>query len=85
MSGSAVFDRQGRVVAIHGHGDRITVGTFWHDPSDRTTRSTPSKSDNYGNKMGFNRGVSTQWLLTSNLIGQVGKISITPRKVPMTF
>jgi tetratricopeptide (TPR) repeat protein len=78
MSGSAVLDRQGRVVAIHGHGDRITVGTFWHDPSDRTTRSTPTNSDNYGNKMGFNRGVSAQWLLTSNLMGQAGKIGINP-------
>ncbi len=78
MSGGAVFDRQGRVVAIHGHGDRVTVGTFWQDPSDLTRRSTPPNTDNYDNKMGFNRGVSTRWLLTSNLMGQAGKIGITP-------
>jgi tetratricopeptide (TPR) repeat protein len=77
MSGGAVFDRQGRVVAIHGHGDRVTVGTIWNDPSDRTTRSTPTNTDNYDNKMGFNRGVSTRWLLTSNLMGQSAKIGIT--------
>ncbi len=78
MSGSAVFDRQGRVVAIHGQGDRIMVGTIWQDPSDRTIRSTPPNSDNLGNKMGFNRGVSTQWLLTSTLMGQARRVEIAP-------
>jgi hypothetical protein len=78
MSGGAVFDRQGRVVAVHGHGDRITVGTLWQNPSDRTTRSTPPNTDNYGHKMGFNRGIPTQWLLTSTLMGQAGSNSIKP-------
>jgi tetratricopeptide (TPR) repeat protein len=78
MSGGAVFDRQGRVVAIHGQGDRVTVGTIWQDPSDRNTRSTPPNPDSYGKKMGFNRGVSTRWLLTSTLMGQSGTVSIKP-------
>ncbi|WP_310483730.1 tetratricopeptide repeat-containing serine protease family protein [Chamaesiphon sp. VAR_48_metabat_403] len=78
MSGGAVFDRQGRVVAVHGHGDRITVGTLWQNPSDRSTRSTPTNTDNYGSKMGFNRGIPTLWLSTSTLMGQAGSNSIKP-------
>jgi tetratricopeptide (TPR) repeat protein len=78
MSGGAVFDEQGRVVAIHGHGDRVTVGTYWQDPNNKSTRSNQIYSDIDGKKMGFNRGVSTQWLLNSGLVQTPGDISIKP-------
>jgi S1-C subfamily serine protease len=72
MSGSGVFDQQGRVIAIHGHGDRVTVGTMWKDESSRIHQATKNQTNSYnpvGQKMGINRGIPVQWLLNSNKIG----------------
>jgi tetratricopeptide (TPR) repeat protein len=55
MSGSAVFNTQGQVVAIHGAGDKYIKGTF-------------KESDGLvGLKVGFNRGIPIKWLSDLNL------------------
>jgi tetratricopeptide (TPR) repeat protein len=68
MSGGAVFNQQGQVVAVHGHGDRVTLGTTWVDPSLRVNTQTKAKlKETIGQKAGYNRGVSVQWLRASEL------------------
>jgi tetratricopeptide (TPR) repeat protein len=47
MSGSGVFDSQGRVVAIHGLGDRYVIGTD----------ITNNDNSRIGQKIGINRGI----------------------------
>jgi tetratricopeptide (TPR) repeat protein len=68
MSGGAVFNQQGQVVAVHGHGDRVTLGTTWIDPSRRTNDQIKTKlKEQIGQKAGYNRGVSVNWLRSSEL------------------
>jgi tetratricopeptide (TPR) repeat protein len=68
MSGGAVFNQQGQVVAVHGYGDRVTLGTTWVDPSLRVNTQTKAKlKETIGQKAGYNRGVSVQWLRASEL------------------
>jgi S1-C subfamily serine protease len=56
MSGSALFDSQGRVVAIHGQGDLYKSGTDIND------------SYRIGQKLGVNRGIPANRLkLNSNI------------------
>jgi tetratricopeptide (TPR) repeat protein len=56
MSGSALFDSQGRVVAIHGQGDLYKPGTDINNNYNRI-----------GQKIGVNRGIPANRLkLTSN-------------------
>jgi tetratricopeptide (TPR) repeat protein len=50
MSGSGVFDREGKLVAIHGLGDRFQKGT-------------DARNYRVGIKTGFNRGISASLLL----------------------
>jgi tetratricopeptide (TPR) repeat protein len=60
MSGSAVFDRQGRVVAIHGQGDRYR------------NKATLTAFDNgqEGMKVGTNRGIPVETLVRA--LQQIG-------------
>jgi tetratricopeptide (TPR) repeat protein len=68
MSGGAVFNQQGQVIAVHGHGDRITVGTSWVNPSSRFSKEIKAKTqENIGQKAGFNRGIAVTWLRSSEL------------------
>jgi tetratricopeptide (TPR) repeat protein len=53
MSGGGVFDGHGRLVAIHGQGDRFRENTELDNNSSVNT------------KMGYNRGISVRWLVKS--------------------
>jgi tetratricopeptide (TPR) repeat protein/S1-C subfamily serine protease len=58
MSGGGVFNNNGELVAIHGMGDRYTVGT-------------DTEADwRIGNKLGFNRGIPVRWLVQG--LGNLG-------------
>jgi tetratricopeptide (TPR) repeat protein len=62
MSGSAVFDRAGRVVAIHGRGDRYQPET---DSDDTNYDSQIVDSYNRQAKIGTNRGIPVRFLLAN--------------------
>jgi lipoprotein NlpI len=51
MSGGGVFDGDGRLVAIHGQGERYGENTELEDKS------------NVGTKTGYNRGIPIRWLV----------------------
>jgi S1-C subfamily serine protease len=55
MSGGGVFDQNGRLVAIHGIGDRYQDNT---EIPDRYIAKAQESS-----KIGYNRGISARWLL----------------------
>jgi tetratricopeptide (TPR) repeat protein/V8-like Glu-specific endopeptidase len=59
MSGGGVFDSNGQLVAIHGHGDRFKENTQI-DTSDLARAEVDSK-------IGYNRGIPVRWLL-QNLV-----------------
>jgi tetratricopeptide (TPR) repeat protein len=66
MSGSAVFDRSGRVIAIHGQGDRY-----------RNRRTIPSfDTGQEGIKVGTNRGIPVEIL-----VSELQKIGIGSNKL----
>jgi tetratricopeptide (TPR) repeat protein len=51
MSGGAVFDSNGQLVAIHGQGERFGNNTELDDKSQ------------VGSKIGYNRGIPIRWLV----------------------
>jgi tetratricopeptide (TPR) repeat protein len=51
MSGGGVFDGNGRLVAIHGQGERYGENTELDNKSQ------------IGNKLGYNRGIPIRWLV----------------------
>jgi tetratricopeptide (TPR) repeat protein len=51
MSGGGVFDQNGYLVAVHGHGDRYKSGSITDTSAD------------IGEKIGFNRGIPVRWLV----------------------
>jgi tetratricopeptide (TPR) repeat protein len=53
MSGGGIFDRDGRLVAIHGQGEKYTKNTELEDKS------------RVGTKIGLNRGIPVRFLLVS--------------------
>jgi tetratricopeptide (TPR) repeat protein/V8-like Glu-specific endopeptidase len=74
MSGGAVFDQEGRLVAIHGMGDRFRENTQVEDLSDFDNKATMA---GIGTKIGYNRGIPVRWVVqglkSQGLsIGQVG-------------
>jgi tetratricopeptide (TPR) repeat protein len=58
MSGGAVFNSDGQLVAVHGQGDRFTSGTEIDDNSI----ATETKISRVGQKIGYNRGIPVHWL-----------------------
>jgi tetratricopeptide (TPR) repeat protein/S1-C subfamily serine protease len=58
MSGGAVFNSDGQLVAVHGQGDRYTSGTDIDDNS------------RVGEKIGYNRGIPVRWLVQN--FGELG-------------
>jgi S1-C subfamily serine protease len=67
MSGGGVFDRAGRVIAIHGSGDRYPTGAETSIDFDRMradfSTSFPKLSDSLiGQKLGINRGIPINFL-----------------------
>jgi tetratricopeptide (TPR) repeat protein len=77
MSGGGVFDQAGRLVAIHGLGDRF-----------RTNTELDSQSK-VGSKIGYNRGIPVRWLVQSLaqrkiFIGQSAAVQNAPNLVAST-
>jgi tetratricopeptide (TPR) repeat protein len=66
MSGGGVFDSNGQLVAIHGLGDRYTLGTEVID--DATLESL--KDFFVNDKTGYNRGIPIRWIVQS--LGEMG-------------
>jgi hypothetical protein len=60
MSGGGIFDSEGKLVAIHGQGDRVTDST---QTEDRTTAVLSPIRVATGVKIGSGRGVSTHWMI----------------------
>jgi tetratricopeptide (TPR) repeat protein len=59
MSGGGAFDNNGRLVAIHGRGDRFTENTEAEVEQSNTARSE------VGGKIGYNRGIPIRWVVQS--------------------
>jgi Tfp pilus assembly protein PilF len=57
MSGGGVFDQNGRLVAIHGQGDRYRENTEVENISLGIGKSDA------GNKIGYNRGIPVRWVV----------------------
>jgi tetratricopeptide (TPR) repeat protein len=64
MSGGGAFDRNGRLVAVHGVGDRFTENT-----QAEVGTSNRAKSQ-VGSKIGSNRGIPVRWVVNS--LSQLG-------------
>ena len=71
MSGGGVFDRHGRLVAIHGQGERFGENT-----------ELDNKTYQVGSKIGYNRGIPIRWLVQG--LASVG-INIGENRPPATF
>jgi tetratricopeptide (TPR) repeat protein/V8-like Glu-specific endopeptidase len=54
MSGGGAFNSEGRLVAIHGQGDRYT---------DNTEAGSSYVRDEVGSKIGYNRGIPIRWVV----------------------
>jgi tetratricopeptide (TPR) repeat protein len=70
MSGGGIFDQEGRLIAIHGQGDRFPIKT--NAPTDSTEKiiyflNAIAEGDSHtvmqGSKVGYNRGISVWWVL----------------------
>jgi tetratricopeptide (TPR) repeat protein len=57
MSGGGAFDRNGRLVAMHGYGDRFTENTQAEVVSSNTAKETVNS------KIGYNRGIPVRWVV----------------------
>jgi tetratricopeptide (TPR) repeat protein len=66
MSGGGAFDRDGRLVAVHGRGDRYTENT----EAEEVASSTEKKEVN--SKIGYNRGIPVRWVVQG--LGELGII-----------
>jgi hypothetical protein len=61
MSGGGVFSQKGRLVAIHGLGERFQENT---QPLETVFSSgTSTITDEVGSKIGFNRGIPVRWVV----------------------
>jgi tetratricopeptide (TPR) repeat protein len=60
MSGGGAFDQNGRLVAIHGTGDRYTENT-----QAKVSRSNDTAREEVGSKIGYNRGIPVRWVVQS--------------------
>jgi tetratricopeptide (TPR) repeat protein len=59
MSGGGAFDNNGRLVAIHGWGDRYKKNTQTEVEQSNTLKSE------MGSKIGYNRGIPIRWVVQS--------------------
>jgi tetratricopeptide (TPR) repeat protein len=64
MSGGGAFDKNGRLVAVHGQGDRFTENT-----EAEVERSNIEKAE-VGSKIGSNRGIPVRWLVEGLGVGR---------------
>jgi tetratricopeptide (TPR) repeat protein len=64
MSGGGAFDRDGRLVAVHGQGDKFTKNTQAEDVASNTAKNKVKS------KIGFNRGIPVRWIVQG--LGELG-------------
>jgi tetratricopeptide (TPR) repeat protein len=64
MSGGGAFDKNGRLVAVHGQGDRFTENTEAEVEPSNTTR------EEIGSKIGYNRGIPVRWVVEGLGVGR---------------
>jgi tetratricopeptide (TPR) repeat protein len=64
MSGGGAFDRDGRLVAVHGYGDRFTENTQAEDVASNSLKNEVNS------KIGFNRGIPVRWVIQG--LGELG-------------
>jgi serine protease Do len=64
MSGGGAFDKNGRLVAVHGQGDRFTENTEAY-----VERSNIAKQE-VGSKIGYNRGIPVRWVVEGLGVGR---------------
>jgi tetratricopeptide (TPR) repeat protein/S1-C subfamily serine protease len=64
MSGGGAFDRDGRLVAVHGVGDRYTENTQVEEVASNIVK------DEVNSKIGINRGIPVRWVVQS--LGELG-------------
>ena len=60
MSGGGVFSTEGRLVAIHGQGERFRENT---QPETMLSSSTNTAKEEVGSKIGYNRGIPVRWVV----------------------
>jgi Trypsin-like peptidase domain/TPR repeat/Tetratricopeptide repeat len=75
MSGGGVFDASGRLVAIHGQGERFRENT-------EIGKKSFDKSFQVGGKIGYNRGIPIRWLVEG--LANVG-MNISENRLPSTL
>jgi tetratricopeptide (TPR) repeat protein/S1-C subfamily serine protease len=64
MSGGGAFDRDGRLVAVHGYGDRFTKNTLAEEVASNTVKKEVNS------KIGYNRGIPVRWVVQG--LGELG-------------
>jgi tetratricopeptide (TPR) repeat protein len=64
MSGGGAFDRDGRLVAVHGYGDRFTENTQAEDVTSNSLKNEVNS------KIGYNRGIPVRWVVKG--LGDLG-------------
>jgi tetratricopeptide (TPR) repeat protein len=64
MSGGGAFDQNGRLVAVHGYGDRFTENTEVEEVSSDTVKNEVNS------KIGYNRGIPVRWVVQG--LGELG-------------
>jgi tetratricopeptide (TPR) repeat protein len=64
MSGGGAFDRDGRLVAVHGYGDRFTENTQAEEVASNTAKQEVNS------KIGYNRGIPVRWVVQG--LGELG-------------
>jgi tetratricopeptide (TPR) repeat protein len=64
MSGGGAFDRNGRLVAVHGQGDRYTENTQAEEVASRTVKK------GVNSKIGYNREIPVRWVVQG--LGELG-------------
>jgi tetratricopeptide (TPR) repeat protein len=62
--GGGAFDNNGRLVAVHGVGDRYTENT------EAKVVSSNAVKNNVGSKIGYNRGIPVRWVVQG--LGELG-------------
>ncbi len=64
MSGGGAFDRDGRLVAVHGQGDRYKESTEAEEVASNTVKNEVNS------KIGYNRGIPVRWVVQG--LGELG-------------
>jgi tetratricopeptide (TPR) repeat protein len=64
MSGGGAFDRDGRLVAVHGYGDQFTKNTEAEEIVSNTAKNEVKS------KIGYNRGIPVRWVVQG--LGELG-------------